>query len=101
MKTKIITFLVVWSWPLFLFSGVTFAEEPPGEAEVFGGTDGEETAIDVGSVLGQATLRDSKCVVDAPITAVREYQTEALGRSSFGLSMKSVGLSFKKSDRVK
>ena len=30
--------------------------------------DGEETAIGVGSVLGQATLRDSKCVVDAPIT---------------------------------
>ena len=27
-----------------------------------------ETAIEEGSVLGQATLRDSKCVVDEPIT---------------------------------
>ena len=69
MKPKL-TFLVIMVMSvLLLFSGVTFAEGPPDDGgEVFGKTDGEETAISEGSVLGQATLRDSKCVVDSPIT---------------------------------
>ena len=69
MKTKL-TFLVIMVMSvLLLFSGVTFAEGPPDDgSKVFGKTDGEETAISEGSVLGQATLRDSKCVVDSPIT---------------------------------
>lgn len=44
------------------------AADPPGGTETFGVADEKETPISVGSVLGQATLRDSKCVIDTPIT---------------------------------
>ena len=43
-------------------------EEADNEAQAFGILQGQESEIQVGSVLGSATLRDSKCVIDTPIS---------------------------------
>ena len=49
------------------------------KAEVFGVAGRKETAIGSGSVLGQATLRFSKCVVNSPITVGARVPSGTMG----------------------
>ena len=50
-----------------LMTGVPVAAQPPDDAQPIGIIDGDETVIKEGSIVGRATLQDSKCIVDAPI----------------------------------
>lgn len=71
MKSKLILLVIMAMALLVLLSGTASANPPvddPEEAEAFGVVDGQKIALRVGSVLGQGTLRDSKCVFGAPVT---------------------------------
>ena len=64
------------------------------EGQALGFSQGQETEIQVGSVVGSATLRDSMCVIHTPIKIGARVQNGSSPLRGAGVSMNSAGLSF-------